>query len=114
MNNQKLLNITTGLVKKDFDITAAEEFFISEEALEKALSERLLFMIEHELEQLFAILYRLDVSEQKVHAALKMENEIPGAVAVARLIISRQKEKAITRMEYSQEETDFEDDVTAW
>jgi hypothetical protein len=43
-----------------------------------------------------------------------MENEIPGAVAVARLIISRQKEKAITRMEYSQEETDFEDDVTAW
>jgi hypothetical protein len=114
MNNQKLLNITTDLVKKDFDMSLSEDRLITEAELEKALAERISYMIEHELEQLFAILYRLDVSEQKVHAALKMENEIPGAVAVARLIISRQKEKAFTRMEYSQEETDFEDDVTAW
>jgi hypothetical protein len=113
MDNQKLIHITSDLVRKDFELPA-EDSFITEAQLEMALSERISYMIEHELERLFSILYRLDVSEQKVHAALKLENEIPSALAVARLIIARQKEKAATRMRYREEEPDFEDDVTEW
>ncbi len=113
MGEKKLLKETAKLVKKDFEIELSDSF-ITEEQLEIALAERVYYLIEHDLERLFSILYRLDVNEQKVHNALKLENIIPPALAIARLIINRQKEKARTRLLYSQDEPDFEEDVSEW
>jgi hypothetical protein len=55
-----LISETGKLISKDFEIS--ESNFISEEDLEKALSEVIYRMIDRDLEKLFAILYRLDVS----------------------------------------------------
>jgi|LakMenEpi03Aug12_release.lakeMendotaPanAssembly.Ray.scaffolds.fasta_scaffold1273801_2 hypothetical protein len=99
------LVLETGrLVNKDFEL--AQSDFISEEDLEKALSAVIYRMIDHELEKLFSILYRLDINEQKVHAALKKNNDIAPHIAIAKLIIKRHKEKLITRQQYRQEKDD--------
>jgi len=111
-DNKALLVMTSGLVKKDFELTVSDDNFTTEEALERALSERIFEMIEHDLEHLFSILYRLDVNERKVHAALQPNNYVPGNIAVARLIIARQKEKAATRLKYKQDGQD--EDVSKW
>jgi hypothetical protein len=105
-----LISETAKLVSKDFEIS--ESSFISEEDLEKALSALIYRMIDHDLEKLFAILYRLDVNEQKVHAALKKNNDIAPHVAIAKLIIKRHKEKLITRQQYRQDKDD--DSVEKW
>lgn len=111
-NNPKLLKITTDLVKKDFELPT-QTAFIREEDLVQALADRVFELIEHNLEQLFAILYRLDVNEHKVHLALQGNKEIAANVEIARLIVARQKEKAKTRIAYSAEESDDED-ATPW
>jgi hypothetical protein len=99
------LVLETGrLVNKDFEL--AQSDFISEEDLEKALSAVIYRMIDYELEKLFSILYRLDINEQKVHAALKKNNDIAPHIAIAKLIIKRHKEKLITRQQYRQEKDD--------
>lgn len=109
-DKKALLVATSELVKKYFELSVIEDNFITEEALENALAERIFELIEHDLEHLFSILYRLDVNERKVHAALQPNNRIPGNLAVARLIIARQKEKAATRLKYKQDAQEEEGD----
>ena len=99
-------------MKKDFELVNQEPF-ISEEELVQALADRVFQLIEHNLERLFAILYRLDVNETKVHLALQENKEVPANVEIARLIVARQKEKAKSRMQYSSEEVDDEE-ATPW
>jgi|SRR5690606_638227 len=111
-SSPKLLQITSSLVKKDFEMPMNSSF-ISEEDLVQALADRVFQLIEKNLEQLFSILYRLDVNERKVHEALQGNNEIPANIEIARLIVARQKEKAKTRMEYDSKEVDDED-ATPW
>jgi len=101
---------TGKLVNKDFEL--AESDFISEEDLERALSAVIHRMIDHDLEKLFSILYRLDVNEQKVHAALRKNNDIAPHIAIAKLIIKRHKEKLESRLKYKQDKDD--DSVEKW
>jgi hypothetical protein len=101
---------TGKLVNKDFEL--AESDFISEEDLERALSAVIHRMLDHDLEKLFSILYRLDVNEQKVHAALRKNNDIAPHIAIAKLIIKRHKEKLESRLKYKQDKDD--DSVEKW
>ena len=101
---------TGKLVNKDFEL--AESDFISEEDLERALSAVIHRMIDHDLEKLFSILYRLDVNEQKVHAALRKNNDIAPHIAIAKLIIKRHKEKLESRLKYKQDKDD--DSAEKW
>jgi hypothetical protein len=101
---------TTKLVNKDFEL--AQPDFISEADLEKALAAVIHHMIDHNLEKLFSILYRLDINEQKVHAALRKNNDIAPHIAIAKLIIKRHKEKLESRQQYRQEDED--DSVEKW
>ena len=101
---------TGKLVNKDFEL--AESDFISEEDLERALSAVIHRMIDHDLEKLFSILYRLDVNEQKVHTALRKNNDIAPHIAIAKLIIKRHKEKLESRLKYKPDKDD--DTVEKW
>lgn len=105
-----LISETGKLISKDFEITQSD--FITEADLEKALAAVIYKMIDQNLEKLFAILYRLDINEQKVHAALKKNNDIPPHIAIARLIIKRHKEKLETRQKYRQDKDD--DSAEKW
>ena len=105
-----LISESSKLIKKDFELEQTD--FISEADLEKALAAVIHRMIDHNLEKLFSILYRLDINEQKVHAALKKNNDNAPHIAIAKLIIKRHKEKLESREKYRQDEDD--DSVERW
>ncbi len=105
MNNEKLISETAELVKQDF---ALHEFsgFVSEEDLVRSLADHIAYMLERELEHLLSSLYRMDVSEQKVAAAIHPNAVEPANIGIARLIIERQKQRIQTKQEYRQSKTD--------
>lgn len=100
-----VLQQTAAFVQKDFevehipsDVTEAELLAFLEHFIQN--------LIDNDLEQLFYILYRLDINERKVHQALAPSaSELPHQV-LAQLIFQREKQKAITRIEYAAENKD--------
>src|ERR1700761_894194 len=73
---------------------------ITAEALETVLAARVDHLISNDFETLLQLLYRIDVSENKLRGVLQ-ENEghAPGRI-IARLIIERQVQKMETRRKY--------------
>lgn len=101
---------TTQQIAKDFSIQSLEKKELSEEELLNILSNQVAYYLEYELEFLFSSLYRLDIDEKKVREALLPSNEIPANVAIAQLIIDRQKQRVFTKQFYKQEKLkDLED-----
>ncbi|MCB0584494.1 MAG: hypothetical protein KDD06_04100, partial [Phaeodactylibacter sp.] len=56
------------------------------------------------LEFLLSLMYRLDIDEKKVHFALSPYSEEPANIALSRLILERQKQRAFTKQHYKQED----------
>lgn len=56
-------------------------------------------MITHQMDLLLSTLYRLDVEETKIRAALDFPYDTP-ARSLARLILERQKERIETKKKY--------------
>ena len=79
----------------------------TEEQLLIALSDRIAWMIEYSMEYLLSLLYRMDVLEVNINQALSPANPDPANVALAKLIIERQKLRIKTREEYKSQ--DLED-----
>ena len=104
MENTKLIQATTELVKKDFELNNFGGF-LSEEELLRSLADHIAFMLERELEYLLSSLYRMDVAEQKVSAALHPNAPEPANIGIARLIIVRQKKRLQTKQEYKQKQS---------
>lgn len=96
----KLLNLTAQLTQQDFGLVEIPTHFTEDEFIQ-LLSVHIAAMLEHDLERLFAILYRLDVRESYVHAALLPQAPVPPHVGIALLIVEREKQKAHTRLLYS-------------
>jgi hypothetical protein len=95
---------TRELIARDFEIEPIEEKDqITEEELLRVLSDRIAYMIEYQLEFLLSLMYRLDVSEQKVSDALSPGAPEPANTGLARLVIERQKQRAFTKQFYKQE-----------
>jgi hypothetical protein len=74
------------------------------------LIRRLDELIHHDFEKLKWILYRIDVSEKKLNAAL-MNSEQDAATVMADMIIQRQIEKAESRKKHSGGEADWSFDI---
>jgi len=77
-------------------------------------------LMSRNMERLFYILYRLDISESKALCALNGETSAPPAYALADLIIAREIEKVKTRQWYKKEQSrhmavhDINDDIERW
>ena len=69
--------------------------------MRQALAKRLEFLLSHDPEHLKWILYRIDISEQKVLEILAHNVTDKAVLLIADLIIERQVQKAITRRQYS-------------
>lgn len=110
--SKKILKETQAVVKKDFNLTFEQENY-SESELTDLLAEEIFRLIQQNLEQLFSILYRLDIDEQKVHTALAPNAEAPANLVIARLIIEREKQKAESRLRYRTEKEE-DDEVSPW
>lgn len=101
MSNDNL-SATTELIVRDFDLEPQEESLTEEELL-RLLSDVVAEMIERRLEFLLSLMYRLDIDEKKVHYALSPFCEEPANIALAKLILERQKQRAFTKQYYKQE-----------
>ncbi|WP_157977240.1 hypothetical protein [Taibaiella helva] len=82
---------------------------VSREQIIAALTWRVDQLIAGNPDQLFSMLYRLDISERKIKAAMATETEVTKKIAV--LIYERQLEKIISRKHFRSEAP--EDDL-AW
>lgn len=101
MKNKEWIEAATLLVKKDFELESSTDFLTEAELL-AALSDHVAYMMERELETLLSTLYRMDVQEPKVAAALLPNAPEPANVGLARLILNRQKQRIATKQTYQQ------------
>ena len=90
---------TTALVVRDFDLETPDKPMTEAELL-TYLSDVIAYMIERKLDYLLSLLYRLDVSEKSINQALMPGNSEDANVALARLVIDRQKKRIATKRAY--------------
>jgi hypothetical protein len=101
-----LLRQTLELLRQDFELPASEDTFTEEELLD-LLADRIAYLIEHRLEFLLSLMYRLDVEEHRINHALSPHCAEPANVALARLVLERQKRRVETKRTYRQEPGDW-------
>jgi len=75
-----------------------QEKLISKEAIIAQLEARVAALLVRQPEQFFQLMYRLDIAEDKVEAALT--NQTNGMMNIALLIYERQLQKIISRKEH--------------
>ncbi|MCB9299876.1 MAG: hypothetical protein H6566_04445 [Lewinellaceae bacterium] len=104
--SEDTLATTTELIIRDFEMQPQEKTLTEEELLQ-LLADHIADMIEHRLEFLLSMMYRLDVDERKVDRALSPYSDEPANLALAKLVLERQKQRAFTKQYYKQQ--DLED-----
>ncbi len=87
------------MTNKDVGLSLSPTVILAEDDLLKELTRAINYLIDKDFEKLMHILYRIDVSEQKVKQAFGLEQDV--AVQIAKLIIEREQQKVITREQYS-------------
>lgn len=86
------------LIRKDLEWDDAADYEKLDEAeLLDLLANRIAWLIEHRMEWLLSLMYRMDVNEAKVSAALHPMAPEPANVGLARLVLERQKQRAFTK-----------------
>ena len=95
-----ILEETTALIVRDLNLTTPTSI-PDEAALLDYLSEVVAHMIAHKLDLLMSTLYRLDVDEKKIQQALLPGQKDSADVALAKLIIERQKKRIETKRAFS-------------
>lgn len=100
-----ILQQTSVFVQKDFEVEHIPEN-VTEQELINFLEQFVQNLLDTDMKQLFYVLYRLDINEQKVHQALDPSAiELPHKT-LAQLIFNREKQKAKTRIEYNERNAD--------
>lgn len=97
------MELASALIRRDFELEANGEL-ITEEELLRLLANQIAYMIEYQLELLLSLMYRLDIPEDKVHLALSPRSAEAPNVALAKLVIARQKQRAYTKLKYKPED----------
>lgn len=90
-----ILNEAAIAFQKEWGIVLPET--VSEEAILQALEQAVLSQLQKGPETFFQLMYRLDISEQKVNAALQTDS---APAKIARLIYERQLQKIQSRMQH--------------
>ncbi len=93
---------TTELIARDFGLEIGEEP-LTEEQLFDLLANEVAYMIEHRLDFLLSLMYRLDVKEQAIRKALAPDAPEIANIGLAKLILQRQKDRIFTKLKYKQE-----------
>ena len=104
--DKNTLDSTKALLAQDFELENIHDDAVSEDELLDMLAQQMDFLIEKRTEFLFSLMYRLDVDERKVAAALSPLAPEPANIGLARLVIARQKQRAFTKQHYKQEKLD--------
>jgi hypothetical protein len=73
---------------------------LNEEEMLSYLGDAISYMIEHKLDFLLSLLYRLDVDENKIRQALLPGNPVQANIALAQLVWERQKQRVATKQHF--------------
>lgn len=95
-------------IQKEWGLTLRPE--ISEEDLIRVLGERINDMIRHDMQTLFTLLYRIDVSEKRIREMLATHKGVDAGLILAALVLDRQKQKLATRKLFQQPPEDIPED----
>lgn len=80
----------------------------NDEELLKLIEELVTELVNHDFERLLLMLYRLDVSEQKVKQAIDASGPTNASRNIAELIMAREKEKAVSREQYKTDNPEWQ------
>jgi hypothetical protein len=96
MTETAILQAATALVREPFELNdaAAPD---SEAALLDLLAEKIGEMMEQRPEYLMSLLYRLDVAESQINAALHPAAPESAWLGLARLVLARQRQRVATK-----------------
>ncbi|NNE28079.1 MAG: hypothetical protein HKN16_00480 [Saprospiraceae bacterium] len=97
MDNTQL-NELTALIARDFSLEINEE--LDEKALFDMLANEVAYLIEHKIDTLLSMLYRLDVLEPHINHALSPLCHEPANIAITKLILDRQAQRLKTKKKY--------------
>ena len=103
--SKEIINQTAHLIARDFGLEIDEET-LTEQALFDLVANEVAYMIEHRIDFLMSLLYRLDVLEHKINFALSPHSVEAPNIALTRLILDRQKERINTKKIYKQDKVD--------
>ena len=84
---------------RNFELEVPDEP-LSEEALFEVLADQIAYMIEFRMEYLLSLLYRNDVEESKINFALSPACDDPANIALAKLVMERQRQRLATKKAY--------------
>ncbi len=99
---------TREMIIQDFGLEIPGEG-MDEAALFQILADAVAYMIEHKIDFLMSLLYRLDVLEPHINHALSPLCPDPANIALAKLIMERQKQRVHTKAAYRKSHKDQED-----
>lgn len=100
MEKKDIISIS-GIVQKDLEVSVPAE--ADEQQLLSAIVDRVTWMLRCDKDLLMSYLYRLDVLEHKINAALMPGNPLSAEEALGLLIFERQKERVETKKKYKTE-----------
>jgi hypothetical protein len=104
----ELLQNTATALKGEWGIQVPE--FLTEEAILNMLTMRIADIIKQGPDTFYQLMYRLDISERKLHEISARED---AAAQIARLVYDRQLEKIKSRLQHRQSRSDNDPDL-AW
>jgi hypothetical protein len=104
-NNKIQVTAVTKVIAKDFQIGEDDSLIpaadvINFEELKKYIAEKLSYLLEHKYDTLLNILYKIDVSEDKLGKLFSGSNKDSIPEALSELIIERQLQKVKFRQLY--------------
>jgi len=99
---------TREMIIQDFGLDIPGEG-MDEAALFQILADAVAYMIEHRIDFLMSLLYRLDVLEPHINHALSPLCPDPANIALAKLIMDRQKQRVKTKADYRSSDKSQED-----
>lgn len=102
------------LIISEFELEPPKSGNASEEAIFELLCDRISYLIEHNMEYLMSLLYRNDVLEHKIHDALSPVNPEPANVALAKLVLERQRLRLETKKRFGSQRSDEVDEDLRW
>lgn len=103
MDEVTLVRNSFQLIRKDFGLEEDLDFKKGEnesDRLEDFLTKHVDYLLDHDFNRLLNILYRIDIPENQLKELLQESNQGEIARNMAIAIITRQKQKVITRQKY--------------
>lgn len=84
------------------ELALANDSVPSEQDLLAAIQDRVAFLLQNDPDLLMSYMYRLDIDEKKINAVLNEGAGHDVVLALADLILQRQKQRLETRKKYTQ------------